>query len=105
MLWAAAFVMVSGSHVFAALSGSGTELNPYLIQSLADFNEWRSNGTTYWAAGKYTSLTTDLDLGGETYNGYVVGITFAGNFNGTPSTRWSRTPSVQSRHPSETATG
>lgn len=81
MVWAAAFVMLGGSHVFAALSGSGTELNPYLIQSQADFNEWRSNGA-YWTAGKYTLLTTDLDLGGETYNGYVVGITFAGNFNG-----------------------
>lgn len=73
-------VSVSGS-VFAVLSGTGSELDPYLIQNQADFDLWRSN-TSYRASGIYTKLMTDLDLGGVSYNGQLVSGTFEGDFNG-----------------------
>lgn len=76
-----AFIFVAGGSVFAALSGAGTELDPYLIQSNADLDEWKSS-LTYIAVGKNTKLMADLDLAGAEYSGYVVSSMFKGNLNG-----------------------
>ena len=46
-----------------ALSGTGTEADPYLIGTLADLQEFRNNvnnGNTY--ANQYVKLTADIDL-------------------------------------------
>jgi hypothetical protein len=68
-----AVLCISGN-VLAALSGSGTEANPYLIQSRADFDEFAdtANAALYWASGKYTKLMCDLDLAGTTYTQAVI---------------------------------
>jgi len=46
---------------FTGLAGSGTAEEPYLIQSLGDFNEFCAD-SSLWAAGVYTRLTCDIDL-------------------------------------------
>ena len=66
----AAVMYVSGS-VFGVLSGSGTQANPYLIQSRADFDEFAEN-SSYWASGVCTKLMCDIDLAGTTYTQAVV---------------------------------
>jgi len=53
----------------AALSGSGTEQDPWLIQSLADFDEFVGDAN-YWDA--YTRLETDVNLAGRTYSTAVI---------------------------------
>ncbi|MHC4745234.1 MAG: hypothetical protein ACYS8Z_25245, partial [Planctomycetota bacterium] len=45
-----------------ALSGSGTEEDPWRIQSLADFDEFASKAN-YW--DDYTRLETDVNLAGR----------------------------------------
>ncbi len=77
-----------------ALSGSGTAADPYLIQSLADFDEFAAN-SSYWTSGVHTKLMCDIDLTGRTYNTAVIapdtdntnnnsfeGVVFAGIFDG-----------------------
>jgi hypothetical protein len=90
-----AAVLCVSSTVFAALSGNGTQADPYLIQSRADFDEFANsaNATTYWASGKYTRLMCDLNLSDITYTqapiapdtsdsaGYQ-GTVYAGHFDG-----------------------
>ena len=44
-----------------ALSGQGTESDPYLISSEKEFDSFVNN-SDYWASGIYVQLTTDLDL-------------------------------------------
>ncbi len=46
-----------------AMDGAGTQAEPYLIQSMADFNEFSGN-SDYWAEGVYTRLETDVNLAG-----------------------------------------
>jgi hypothetical protein len=67
-------VLCIGGNAFAVLNGDGTEANPYLIQSRADFDTFAiaANSATYWASGKYTKLMCDLDLGGTTYTGALI---------------------------------
>jgi len=78
-----------------ALSGGGTQVSPYLITSLADFNEFANpaNAATYWASGVYTKLMCDVNLSGTTYTQAVIapdtstspdfqGAQFTGVFNG-----------------------
>ncbi|HOK67103.1 MAG TPA: GLUG motif-containing protein [Anaerohalosphaeraceae bacterium] len=78
--------------VLAVLSGSGTEGEPYLIQSLADFDEFAGN-PSYWAGGIYAKLMCDLNLAGRTYTQAVIapdtstdsgfqGTAYAGIFEG-----------------------
>ena len=60
-------VLMFASCVFAAggnLPGSGTEGDPYLIEDLADFDEFADveNADKYWDEGVYTKLESDLDL-------------------------------------------
>ncbi|HUS71566.1 MAG TPA: GLUG motif-containing protein [Sedimentisphaerales bacterium] len=52
-----------------ALDGSGTEGNPWRIQSLEDFNEFAADAN-YW--DDYTRLETDVNLAGLTYITAVI---------------------------------
>lgn len=68
-----------GSSVSASFSGEGTEENPYLISSAADFALLRENtaaGTTY--EGTYFKMTKSIDFDGANF----MISTFAGNFDG-----------------------
>jgi hypothetical protein len=52
-----------------ALSGSGTQEEPWLIQSLADFDEFAAD-PNYW--DDYTRLETDVNLAGRIYTTAVI---------------------------------
>jgi len=74
-----------------ALDGSGVEGDPWLIQSLEDFNEFAADAN-YW--DDYTRLQTDVNLAGRVYDRAVVasdvndadwrfqGTAFTGVFDG-----------------------
>jgi hypothetical protein len=75
----------------AALSGSGTEADPWRIKSLADFNDFASD-PNYWSG--FTRLETDVNLAGLIYSTAVIapdidnsdfvfdGTAFTGVFDG-----------------------
>ncbi len=76
------------------LTGKGTQEEPYLILSLANFDEFAVNNI-YWASGVYIRLDCDPDLIDRTYTTAIIapdtdnsnyyefdGIAFAGNFDG-----------------------
>ncbi len=70
-------VMVGSTSLWAAdgvLPGSGTEGDPYLIEDLADFDEFANsvNATTYWASGVYTRLACDPNMAGRIYATAVI---------------------------------
>jgi hypothetical protein len=86
--------LVIGSFVVntaVALDGSGTEQDPWLIQSLEDFNDFAADAN-YW--DDYTRLETDVNLAGMVYdraviawdvnnaNHYFDGAAFTGFFDG-----------------------
>jgi hypothetical protein len=52
-----------------ALDGSGTQEEPWLIQSLEDFNDFAADAN-YWAG--FTRLETDVNLAGQTYTKAVI---------------------------------
>jgi hypothetical protein len=52
-----------------ALDGSGTEEDPWLIQSLEDFNDFAADAN-YWAG--FTRLETDVNLAGMVYERAVI---------------------------------
>ena len=56
-----------------ALDGSGTEADPWRIESLADFDEFAAN-TSYLFG--YTRLETDIHLAGRTYTTAVIAPDF-----------------------------
>lgn len=56
--------LVSFTNTSFALEGSGTEVDPYLITSFEDFEEFQTN-QGYWGEGVYTKLESDIDLGPE----------------------------------------
>lgn len=60
---------------------NGSEEFPYLIEDLADFDEFAGN-SAYWASGVHTKLMTDIDLSGRTYTDAAPIQTFSGNFDG-----------------------
>jgi hypothetical protein len=77
-------------HTAAALPGSGTQQDPYRIESLADFDEFAAD-PNYWSG--FTRLETDVNLAGRTYTTAVIapdtissygfqGTTFIGVFDG-----------------------
>ncbi len=78
-----------------ALDGSGTEQDPWLIQSLEDFNDFAADAN-YW--DDYTRLETDVNLAGQTYTKAVIapdmnstehyfqGTAFTGVFDGNGHT-------------------
>jgi hypothetical protein len=85
------FVLLFPSLVYA-LTGQGTEENPYLIQSLTDFDEFAGD-PNYW--DDHIQLNCDIDLDGRTYTTAVIapdidntnyvfdGIPFTGIFDGS----------------------
>jgi len=56
-------------HTAAALPGSGTQQDPWRIESLADFDEFAAD-PNYWAG--FTSLETDVNLAGRSYTTAVI---------------------------------
>ncbi len=74
-----------------ALPGSGTQEEPWLIQSLADFNDFAADAN-YWDG--YSRLETDVNLAGRIYTSAVIapdvnnanydfdGTAFTGVFDG-----------------------
>lgn len=81
-----------------ALTGSGSEADPYLITSIEDFIEF-SNDPNFWEEGIYTQLECDLDLdpnlpGRKLYISAIIapdtnsvnnmfdGVPFMGRFDG-----------------------
>jgi len=70
----------------AALPGSGTQEDPWRIQSLADFDEFAAE-PNYW--DDYTRLETDVNLAGRTYSTAVIAPDVDNSdayFDGTPFT-------------------
>ena len=65
-------------HTAAALPGSGTQQDPWRIESLADFDEFAAD-PNYWAG--YTRLETDVNLAGRTYTTAVI-ASLTGVFDG-----------------------
>ncbi|AQT68406.1 Immunoglobulin A1 protease precursor [Anaerohalosphaera lusitana] len=84
-------VITAFSAAAHALPGSGTEADPWLIQSLADFDEFAADPNYY---SGHTRLETDIDLTGRVYETAVIapdtdkdtsdfqGTKFTGSFDG-----------------------
>lgn len=83
-------VVVVYQSVFAALPGGGIAVDPYRIESLADFNTFAGD-PNYW--DDYIKLEVDLDFVGTTYATALIapdiilgapfdGTTFSGSFDG-----------------------
>jgi len=78
-------------HTAAALDGSGTQQDPWRIESLADFDEFAAD-PNYWSG--FTRLESDVNLAGRTYSTAVIapdidnsnysfdGTAFTGVFDG-----------------------
>ncbi|MHC4559109.1 MAG: GLUG motif-containing protein [Planctomycetota bacterium] len=62
-------LLVISVNTAAALPGSGTQQDPWRIESPADFNEFAGDAN-YWAG--YTRLETDVNLAGRTYTTAVI---------------------------------
>ena len=60
-------------HTAAALPGSGTQQDPWRIESLADFDEFAAD-PNYWSG--FTRLETDVNLAGRTYSTAVIAPDF-----------------------------
>ena len=84
-------LVIVSAHSALGLSGSGTEAEPWRIETAADFHEFAGD-ETYW--DDYTRLETDVNLAGMTYTTAVIapdtdnsnndfdGTTFVGVFDG-----------------------
>lgn len=72
---ASSFDVWDGTTVSASLSGSGTEGDPYLIQSASDLAFFHSNVQT----DKYYKLTADIDWNSKTWNPVAVTYFDGGN--------------------------
>jgi len=89
-------VLVSSPLAIGQLPGSGTEADPYRIESFDHFSQFAdsANADAYWAEGVYIRLMDDIDLdpalpGRETYATAVIapdtvydGPSFSGIFDG-----------------------
>jgi hypothetical protein len=62
-----------GSGTVLGLDGAGIQEDPWLIQSLEDFNDF-ANDPNYW--DDYTRLETDVNLAGQTYTTAVIAPDF-----------------------------
>ncbi|AQT67397.1 GLUG domain protein [Anaerohalosphaera lusitana] len=81
-----AAVFTISANAFAALPGSGTEADPWRIESRADFDEFAAD-SSYWAG--HTRLDTDIDLAGTVYDRAVIAPDTdrsVADFQGTPFT-------------------
>ena len=86
------FVCVSNGNAQTLSKGSGTETDPYLIESESDWNTFASdvNGG-YPYSGKYVKLVADISVStmvGASTHPYEVGVIkpFAGTFDGNGKT-------------------
>jgi len=93
LLWKITILIMVGLciNTAVALDGSGTEQDPWRIQSLEDFNEFAADAN-YW--DDYTRLETDVNLAGKVYSTaviapdtnnstwYFIGTPFTGTLNG-----------------------
>ncbi|MBQ3658390.1 MAG: BspA family leucine-rich repeat surface protein [Bacteroidales bacterium] len=86
------FVCISNGNAQTLSKGSGTELDPYLIESESDWNTFANdvNGG-YDYSGKYIKLTEDISVStmvGASSHPYSVGVIypFAGTFDGGDNT-------------------
>jgi len=78
----AVFIGLVGSGIALALDGSGTQQDPWRIQSLEDFNDFAADAN-YWAG--FTRLETDVNLAGIVYDRAVIAPDTSSNngFQGT----------------------
>ena len=56
---------------FASVTGTGSDSDPYIISSVADFDQWRLDSSMQ-QSGSYTELAVDLDLQGVVYSGFIT---------------------------------
>lgn len=79
-----------GNTYSTSLSGTGTEIDPYLIQSnndMAFFAKEVKEGNTY--EGKFISLTTDLNMAHANFTGIGDGdLVTVDKGDGTTSSKW-----------------
>lgn len=76
--------IAAGQQAWAqSLSGSGTQTNPYVINSVDDWNIFAnsSNASTYWSSGKYVRLGADIGPV-TTMVGTSTSSCFQGTFDG-----------------------
>ena len=78
-------IILVGSGTALALPGSGTQEDPWRIESLVNFNEFAAD-ENYW--DDYTRLETDVNLAGMVYERAVIApdVNDASWFQGTPFT-------------------
>ncbi len=84
-LFLAVLVLLFGFNAFSQLQGSGTELDPYLIEDVADFDYFKdmiSDATQ----GKYFKQTADIDLGSRNLTSAIVSANFYGIYDGDSNT-------------------
>ncbi|MHC4641523.1 MAG: GLUG motif-containing protein [Planctomycetota bacterium] len=62
-------LVVISAHTALGISGSGTEAEPWRIESLGDFDEFAADAN-YWVG--YIRLETDVNLAGRTYSTAVI---------------------------------
>ena len=58
-----AITLLTATTAWATITGSGTQSDPYVINTAADWNYYFANAdyaTTYWASGKYVKLGADI---------------------------------------------
>ena len=75
-------LVIISAHTAMGLPGSGTQEDPWLIQSLEDFTDFTADAN-YWDG--WTRLETDVNLAGLTYSTAVIapeGTNFTGVFDG-----------------------
>ncbi len=70
----------------SALPGSGTQEDPWRIESLADFDEFAAD-PNYWSG--FTRLETDVNLAGRTYTTAVIAPDFYNSNYGFDGTAFS----------------
>jgi hypothetical protein len=73
------------SNTAAALDGSGTQQDPWRIQSLEDFNDFAADAN-YW--DDYTRLETDVNLAGQSYSTAVIAPDTDANSGGLQGTKF-----------------
>lgn len=78
-----AVILFSISSVTFGLTGNGSQNDPFLIQTLSDFDEFsdENNAGTLWTDGVYIRLDAEIDLAERTYLQAVIAPD-------TPDTEW-----------------
>lgn len=84
-LFLAVLVLLFGFNAFSQLQGSGTELDPYLIEDVADFDYFKDM-ISEATQGKYFKQTADIDLGSRNLTSAIVSANFDGIYDGDSNT-------------------